>query len=52
MKKLVVLYSLVLLTVGAYAQGTDKGILRLPIPHYKILRADSTYTDWTALKKK
>jgi len=34
-----------------YAQGQDKAILRLPIPHYKILKADSTYTDWTTLKK-
>jgi len=51
MKKLVVLFSLVILSAGVYAQGEDKAILKLPIPHYKILKADSTYTDWTALKK-
>jgi len=49
MKKLLVLFSFLAITACVYAQ--DKNILKLPIPHYKILRADSTYTTWTALKK-
>jgi len=49
MKKLLILFCFLILSVYVFAQGTDKAILKLPIPHYKILKADSTYTDWTAL---
>jgi thioredoxin-related protein len=49
MKKLLVFFSFLAITACVYAQ--DKNILKLPVPHYKILKADSTYATWTALKK-
>jgi thioredoxin-related protein len=57
MKKLIVLFSLVAFAVSGYGQGKDivtvqdQNILKLPIPHYKILRADSTYVTEAAIKK-
>jgi thiol-disulfide isomerase/thioredoxin len=47
MKKSIIIFNLIVLSI--YAFGQDKHILGLPIPHYKILKADSTYTSWTAL---
>ncbi len=49
MKKLLFFFTLIAITGCVNAQ--DKAVLDLPIPHYKILKADSTYTSWTALKK-
>ncbi len=51
MKKLLLLFSLSILSVCVIAQGNDPAVLKLPIPHYKILKADSTFTDWNALSK-
>jgi len=49
MKKIFVFFSLLVISFYSYAQNPD--ILKLPVPHFKILKADSTYTDWTALNK-
>jgi len=49
MKKLLILFSLFALTAYTYAQ--DKKIMALPIPHYKILKVDSTYITQDALDK-
>jgi len=49
MKKLFILFSLIALTACTYAQ--DQAILNLPIPNYKILRADSTYITQAALDR-
>ena len=49
MKKIFLLFSLVILAAFAYAQ--DKDLLKLPVPHYRILRVDSTYITQDALNK-
>jgi len=50
MKKLLLILSLAILTACTHAQ--DKNILKLPIPQYRILKVDSTYTTQAALNKK
>ena len=49
MKKIFLLFSLVILAAFAHAQ--DKDMLKLAIPHYRILRVDSTYITQDALNK-
>jgi len=49
MKKMFIAFSFLLLSAYSYAQNT--AILNLPIPHYKILRADSTYITQAALDR-
>lgn len=49
MKKLLILFSFLILAGCTYSQ--DKKILNLPIPHYKILKVDSTYVTQDAIDR-
>jgi thioredoxin-related protein len=49
MKKLLIINLLVLAMFGSNAQIKN---INPEIPHYRILKADSTYITWAALKKK
>lgn len=50
MKKLLLIFSVLGIAISAFAQ--DEATLKLPIPHYHILKSDSTYSTWADLKHK